>query len=129
MPVEAGAIIPNQKNPDSVLIERAVRGYEQAMQHKLDAVVESSIYNAMVLAVEAPEANLDVIEYRLKELSVVHSSRSIRMKAFLALEFLTDHEFRQNFTNALVSQPEAKDKANLFRNLSEQLIAKSIKVD
>lgn len=117
--------VSSKDHADSLLLERAIRGYDLSMQHEFDSVVESSIYNAMMLAVEEPQSNLSIIEHRLKELSKAHPTRSIRIKAFIALEFMHDQDFRQNFTNALVAQPQQGDKATIFRSLSEQLITKA----
>jgi len=123
--LNASAYSPSQSPIDSLTLERAVKGYEISLQHELDSVVESSIYNTMVLAIEVPNAKLGVIEYRLKELSKTHASSSVRIKAFLALEFINDQEFRRNYTNALISQPMELNRAQIFRNVSEQFITKA----
>jgi hypothetical protein len=108
-----------------LLIERALKGYKAGLKHPVEGVVESSIYQSMVMAIRVPNADMRDIKAELKELSVVHPSRSIRIRAFLALEFFTDEKFRESFTQALVVKSDEEQAESVFRSIGDRLMAKA----
>lgn len=112
--------------PDSMTIQRALKGYLEGLKHPIEGVVESAIYQSMLLSIKAPSANMMEIQYQLKELSLVHPSQSIRLRAFLAHEFFADSEYRESIQIALMNRKEDQEPSEIFRSLSERLNAQAL---
>lgn len=112
---------------DSMTINRAIKGYLAGLQHPIDGVVESAIYQSMLLSIVAPNADLMEIRSRLKELSLTHKAQSIRVRAFLAHEFFADSEYRESIQLSLMNRNADQEPAEIFKNLSERLSALALK--
>jgi hypothetical protein len=113
--------------PDSMTINRALKGYLAGLEHPIDGVVESAIYQSMMLSIMVPSANMMEIRKKLKELSLSHPAQSIRVRAFLAHEFFADSEYRKSIQYTLMNRKAEQEPAEIFKNLSERLSAQALK--
>ena len=121
MPVTASNGIDNTvQASDEDRLELAVNNYLEALTSENNGLVESAIFNSLMLKVQYPEANIDPIKSRLAKLAVQGSSHVIRYKAYLGLTFLNN---RNEFAGAeeLAALIEYEDPNEFFVFLDNEI--------
>lgn len=114
-------------SPGSQVIKRALKGYSYGLTHHVEGVVESAIYQVMILSVRAPEVDLSKLESQLKEMSTSHPLATIRIRAFLAVEFLTNDSYRQQVEHFIELNKGQQEPAEIFKNISDRLADLALK--
>lgn len=80
-------------------VDRAVKAYLTSLNSSNPGVVESTIENVMVLKVYHPEKDMSQIIQKLDELNLGNDSKIIRVKAFIAANYLKNpHYITDNFS-------------------------------
>jgi hypothetical protein len=97
-------------------LEKAVRGYGEALRSDIDGVVESSITYATVLRIAAPQLNMNAIRAEINDLAANGETPVIRYKAYLATIVFQDP---QEFESAVGSvSPESNQ---FFSTVADQV--------
>jgi len=114
-------------SPGSPIIKKALVGYSYGLQHHVEGVVESAIYQVMVLSLRAPDVDLAKLKSQLKDMSTSHELASIRVRAFLALEFLTNDSYRAQVKHFVHLNQDQQEVVVVFKNISERLTDQALK--
>jgi hypothetical protein len=81
-------------------VDRAVKAYLTSLNSSNPGVVESTIENVMVLKVYHPEKDMSQIIQKLDELNLGKDTKTIRVKAFIAANYLKNpHFITENFSH------------------------------
>jgi|GEM_PF-3136549 hypothetical protein len=114
-------------SPGSPVIKRALIGFSYGLQHPVEGVVESAIYQVMVLSLRAPDVDLTKLKTQLKDLSTSHEMASIRVRAFLALEFLSNDSYRAQVKHFVHLNQDQEEAVDIFKNISTRLTDQALK--
>jgi len=89
----------SNSNSASVLAEvdndrlfKARANYLRALNSDNDGLVESAIYNSLMLTIQHPEFDITPIVKKLQDLALSGESHVIRYKAYLSLSYLKDQD-------------------------------------
>jgi len=93
-PVHASgkASVYTVKQRDDSYLEKAKKNYVKALQSDNSGLIESAIFNSLMLTVKHPDFNISTIEAELKKLAVNSNIHTIRYKAYLALTFIDNRD-------------------------------------
>lgn len=114
-------------SPNSPVIKRALKGYSFGLKHHVEGVVESAIYQVMILSLRAPGVDLSPLKSQLKEMSTTHELASIRVRSFLALEFLTNDSYRKQVEAFVDLSKDQQEPVVIFKNISDRLTDQALK--
>lgn len=120
--VLAGLFSANAFAQDPDWTARAKKAYEvcsSSLNSDIPGIVESSIYNAILIKKYYPGANYSSIISKLNRIAEDNADPSIRFKAHLASIYLT-------FTDGISIKPkhDTFDHEYLFRQIADQLESK-----
>lgn len=121
MPVTASNVTNETvQASDTDRLEQAVNNYLEALTSDNNGLVESAIFNSLMLKIKYPEANIRPIEDTLADLVVKGDSHVIRYKAYLGLTFLNN---RDEFAGAdeLAALIEYEDPNEFFVFLDNEI--------
>lgn len=113
-------------SPGSPLIKKAITGFSYGLGHNIEGVVESAIYQIMILSLRAPKVDLTSLKVQLKEMSTSHHLASIRVRSFLALEFLTNETYRKQVEEFVELNKDQQEPIVIFKNISDRLTAQAL---
>lgn len=113
-------------SPGSPLIKKAITGFSYGLNHKIEGVVESAIYQIMILSLRAPKVDLTPLKVQLKEMSTSHNLASIRVRSFLALEFLTNESYRKQVEDFVQLNKDQQEPVVIFKNISDRLTEQAL---
>lgn len=82
-------------------IEKALVAYQRILNHPVSAIVESAMFNLLVLKIDYPELEYKQVLKKLDELSLNGKTSVIRYKAHLTSEFIKNP--------SLLTEVEASD--------------------
>jgi len=114
-------------SPGSLVIKRALIGFSYGLQHHVEGVVESAIYQVMVLSLRAPDVDLTKLKAQLKDMSTSHELASIRVRSFIALEFLTNENYREQVKHFVHLNQDLQEPVVIFKNISDRLTDHALK--
>jgi hypothetical protein len=97
-------------------IESAPANYIKALKSDNDGMVESALFHALKYKLYYPEENTSDLEKQIERLVDNGNSETIRYKAFLANEFMQNHQLMNRIEKA-----DYKDAGEFFKMLSEEL--------
>ncbi len=100
-------------------VSKALDVCSSSLQEKVPGIVESTIYNIVLLKKFYPEANYKVINEELNNVAVNNPNAALRYKAHLASMYLS---YGSNIE--IVPQTKPMDHEYLFRQLADQLESK-----
>lgn len=114
-------------SPSSPIVKKAIIGYSYGLNHHIEGVVESAIYQVMVLSLRAPKVDLSTLKNQLKDMSTTHDLASIRVRAFLALEFLSNDVYREQVVQFVKLNKDQQEPIDIFKNISDRLTDQALK--
>jgi len=105
---------------DKKLLKKVRDSYLMALNSGNSGLVESAIFNSLMLSVKYPEFDIRPIKSRLKKLAIEGESHIIRYKAYLGITFL---ENRDAFEGAeeLASLLDYEDPNKFFGYLDKKI--------
>ncbi len=71
-------------------LERAIEAYQRGLNHSMSAIVESSMFNLLVLKIDYPETDFTTVLKKLDNLSIYGKTSAIRYKAHVTNAFIKD---------------------------------------
>jgi hypothetical protein len=71
-------------------LERAIEAYQRGLNHSMPAIVESSMFNLLVLKIDYPSTEFTTVLKKLNELSLYGKTSAIRYKAHVTTAFIND---------------------------------------
>ena len=71
-------------------LERAIEAFQRGMNHSMPGIVESSMFNVLVLKIDSPETDFVSVLKKLDELSIYGKTSAIRYKAHITTAFIKD---------------------------------------
>ena len=92
-----------------------------SLESKIPGIVESSIYNVIVIKNYLPGANYDEIIDKLNEISERNPDPAIRVKAHLATIYLNSSDIIN-----VVPKHNVFDHENIFKQITDSLILSSL---
>lgn len=100
------------------LVKEARKNYKHSLQSGNQGVVESAIYNLMILKLRYPDADLSTVDGELKELAITGDSKSVRLKAYLTLNYLDDYHWleKNQELSELLTQGNQEKLFNILAN-------------
>lgn len=106
------------RNEDAV--SNAQASYLQSLQAAQRSTVEKAIFNVVVLKLQHPELEVEEINTELKRLALNSNSRSVRYKAYIAINFLSDARWVKSHRNELKVLAE-NEQDKLFSKLADEI--------
>jgi len=107
------------KAPKQSVVERAFKVFPPSLESDYQGIVESTIYNVILLKKYYPTENYSVFIKKLNEIAEENTDPGLRYKAHLASIYLT-------FSNMIDIEPKnhAFEREYLFKQITEQLESK-----
>ena len=114
----------NIEQNDSMKSKKDATTYNQAsylrgLQSAERSEVESAIFDVLVLKLQHPGLEVEELHNELKSLAMNSSSRSVRYKAYIAVNFLSDAQWVENHKDEIKVLTE-NDKYEFFQILADQ---------
>ena len=106
----------NETNKEQLRAEKAFKSIPSSLESNIPGIVESSIYNAIVVKNYYREANYDEIIDRLNEISEKNLDPVIRIKAHLATIYLNSSDIIN-----VVPKHNALEHEYIFKQITQQL--------
>jgi hypothetical protein len=69
-------------------LEKALEAYQRGLNHSIPAIVESSMFNLLVLKIDYPDTDFTSVLKKLDDLSVYGRTSVVRYKAHVTSEFI-----------------------------------------
>ena len=114
--VFAQILFANTNSHDSSFVDRASENYTIALEHDVQPVVESAIFNIMALKSYYPDYNYSQLTKTLEKLIEQSPNETIRYKAFLALTYFKNRQwFPQYQFLGEINQEQ------IFKDISERI--------
>lgn len=107
---------PTERQYSESVFNQGMKVFPVSLKSEIPGIVESTIYNIVVLKSYFPDANYNKVIYELNKIANDNVNPSIRYKAHLASMYLT-------FGKNIKINPDASgyNHQKVFRQLSEQL--------
>jgi len=121
IPVTASNVTSNTvQASDDDRLEQAVNNYVKALKSDNDGLVESAIFNSLMLKIKNPGVDIRPVKDVLASLTLKGNSHVIRYKAYLGLTFLSN---RDAFAGAeeLAALVEYEDPNEFFVFLDNEI--------
>lgn len=102
--------------PKKTVVERAFQVFPKSLDSDYQGIVESTIYNVILLKKYYPNENYSVFVKKLNEIAEENTDPAIRYKAHLASTYLT-------FSDMIQVEPKnhSFDREYLFKQITDQL--------
>lgn len=119
-----GAAINGQEKDStqemSLNLDRVEKNYLHALQSSNEGVVESTIYNILMLKLKFPNREIGEIKDELKQLAMEGNEQSVRYKAYIAMNFIGEVQWLSQYKEVAFLL-ESSDQEQLFRILADEL--------
>jgi hypothetical protein len=108
-------------------LERAIEAYQRGLNHSMPAIVESSMFNLLVLKIDYPDTDFTSALKKLDDLCVYGKTSAVRYKALVTTEFIKNPTLFLDVDAIEFSQYIDVEKADHFYLALSKVLQNQIK--